>query len=298
MTSRINSCAHNIMPSLHKTTPVLFDTSARDGLQAKNKIVATNHKINLINFLSASGIQDIEVASISKLPQMEDGKRVFEGILKVPGVRYWTLIPHLRGYEEAKSWGCRHFGLMASVSEEFSIDNTRKGIREAFSERQQPVLIAAAYADTLVRVYLSCMFGYKKAGDVDDEQTIELCKQFAPLAHRIVICDTTNLATVEKVEILIRKILQAGIPAEKLAGHFHGTGKPLEDIILKAHALGLREFDTSLRGLGGCPSAKKAQGIDLNNAPTEDAAKWLNVKNIDHDKLAEARSYILRALEE
>lgn len=275
----------------------VFDTSARDGLQALPDFVSTAVKIQFINMLGASGLEDIEMTSVSKLQQIADAEAVFKGVIHYPGVRHWVLIANQYGLERVLEWGGSYVGLMGSVSEAFSIANTRKGMDETFQERHLPILRQASLHHVAVRTYLSCVFGFRSPNDVEEEEIIEQSHRYAALSDRVVLCDTTKLATNERVHQIIDRVISSGVPAHKLAVHLHG---PADEVIQKVRIaidLGIEEIDTSLSGLGGCPAAKKTRGIELTNAPTEDVVRMIEELNfetrVNLERLKRARSYIL-----
>ena len=263
---------------LYGTSVKVFDTSARDGIQALKKFVPTDEKIKLVNRLSAAGIQDIEVASVTKLEQMRDGQEVFEGIVKFPDTRYWVLTPNLYGLQKAMSWGCRHIGMIASASEEFSIANTNIGIEEGYSKRQKPLIETALKSGVFVRAYLSCVFGFKSAEDVSEENALASIERFYKFGSgvQVIVCDTTNLGTPERISSFFQKVKKRGMHPNRFGVHFHGEKQQVISNIEAAIDQGVREVDTSLKGLGGCPSAKKQHDKELSNAPTERVVKWLN----------------------
>lgn len=275
----------------------VFDTSARDGLQALPDFVSTGVKIQFINMLGAAGIEDIEVTSVSKLAQMQDAEEVFKGVIPYPNVRHWVLIANQYGLDRVMEWGGSYVGLMGSVSEAFSLANTRKGMEDTFRERHLPILRQTSLNNVAVRTYLSCVFGFQTPDDVDEEEIIEQAHRYAVLSDRVVLCDTTKLATDERVFQVVDRVISSGVSPSKLAVHLHGPAEEVMNKVRIAVDLGIEEIDTSLSGLGGCPAAKKARGIELTNAPTEDVLQMIADLNfetqVNLEKLNRARSYIL-----
>lgn len=280
----------------------IVDSSARDGIQAIEDFVPTSVKIRLVNKIADAGIGDIDVTSITKTVQMGDAKEVYNGVVKFPHTRLWILTPNMYGFEKAVSWGCRHAGLICSSSEAFSMANTRMGIEEAFQERHLPVIDLARRCDVTVRAYLSCVFGFESPDDVNEEETLKLIERFYSCGNHVnvIICDTTNLATPERVSSLFRKIFERGMHPDRFGIHFHGQGQEVLDKIEAALEQGVREVDTSLEGLGGCPEAKLHLAKDLSNAPTERVVERLHEKGyetgVDLQKLYEAQRYISEEL--
>jgi hydroxymethylglutaryl-CoA lyase len=276
----------------------VFESSARDGIQSLTNRIPTNIKIGLVDRIAKAGIKDIEVASATKLAQMDDGEAVFRGIDRSGPARFWVLVPNPRGFAAAKSWGARHFGLIASASDEFSQKNTNMGIAEAFKERHVPMLREIDGEGMDARVYLSCCFGFKSADDVQEEDVVELAKSFSFLKGKVVICDTTARATPEKVDRLFRKLADENFKEGELSVHFHGSPDLVMDNLDAAASSPLvGTIDTSLRRLGGCPAAMKERGRDLNNAPTQDVVAFLRERgfatDVDIGKLDEAGAFIM-----
>jgi hydroxymethylglutaryl-CoA lyase len=119
---------------------------------------------------------------------------------------------------------------------------------------------------------------------------------------KVIICDTTNLATPRKVSDLFRTLLMRGFLPGRFGVHFHGQGQEVLDKIQAAVELGVKDIDTSLEGFGGCPSAKKNQSKNLSNAPTEQVVSWLHEKGyvtgINLNRVLMAREYLNKEMSE
>jgi hydroxymethylglutaryl-CoA lyase len=180
-------------------------------------------------------------------------------------IAFSALVPNERGFREAIETGVREVAIFAACSESFSKKNINCSIEESF-QRFLPILAAAKKSKIKVRGYLSVCFGCPFEGKVSEEKVLRIADRMHKLGvYEISIGDTIGVAHVGQVESLFKK-LKAKIPVRKLAGHFHDTrGQALANI-QRAWQLGVKVFDTSLGGLGGCPYAPGASG----NVATED----------------------------
>jgi hydroxymethylglutaryl-CoA lyase len=271
----------------------IFETSPRDGLQNEQRQVSTNDKITLIDMLSNCGITQIEVTSFVSpkwVPQMADAEAVFSGIRKVPGLVYSALTPNLQGFERAAAAGADAVAIFASASEAFSLKNINCTIAESF-ERFHPVVKAAQAAAVPVRAYVSCVVECPYSGPTHPQQVADVAARLLQLGcYEISLGDTTGRGSPATIAAMLDAVLQV-VPAARLAGHFHDTGGRALDNITTSLARGLRVFDTSAGGLGGCPYAPGAPG----NVATEAVVAMLHasgfVTGIDPLLLAKAATF-------
>jgi hydroxymethylglutaryl-CoA lyase len=176
-----------------------------------------------------------------------------------------VLVPNEIGMREAIEAGVKEIAIFAACSESFSKKNINCTIDESF-ERFKPVMVLAKKHKIKVRGYLSTCFGCPFEGAVPESRVVQLAKRMNALGvYEISIGDTIGIAHAGQVESLFKKLKKV-IPVKKLAGHFHDTrGQALANV-LAALKLGVKVFDSSLGGLGGCPYAPGATG----NLATED----------------------------
>jgi hydroxymethylglutaryl-CoA lyase len=271
----------------------IFEVGPRDGLQNEARMIATRDKIELVDLLTACGLKKIEVSSFvspAAVPQMADAAEVFAGIKRRPGVCYAALTPNLRGYRAAKAAGAGEVAIFASASEGFSRKNINCSIAESF-ERFAPVMDAARADGMPVRGYVSCVVQCPYDGPVDPQSATTVATRLIDLGcYEISLGDTIGAATPTTVGALLDAVL-GQIPAPRLAGHFHDThGRALDNIALCLER-GLRVFDASVAGLGGCPFAPSAPG----NVDTGSVVRLLEKRafatGIDQAKLAEAAKF-------
>ena len=252
------------------TKPIkIYEVSPRDGLQNEKTILPTSIKIQLIEQLIAAGIRDIEVTSFvrpSWIPQLADAADLVTQLPEVEGVRYWGLIPNRRGLERAIDCGLKHVATFLSASETHNQKNLNRTQRETLAV--QTNMIESAKAEGLtVRAYISTVFGCPYEGDVDVQRTSRLSVALREAgADVIVLGDTIGTGQPNQVKEVVAKVNEAGIPLGQLALHMHDTrGTAVANVIAGLEA-GIRTFDGSIGGVGGCPYAPGAAG----NAATED----------------------------
>lgn len=257
----------------------ICEMSPRDGLQNEPRIIPTFDKIALVDALSACGFSYIEVTSFvsSKwVPQMADGAQVLAGIKRRKGVTYAALVPNLAGYAAARAAGADEVAIFAAASETFSQRNINCSISESLA-RFATVAAEAGRDGIGLRGYVSCVADCPYEGPVRPEAVAEVASALRDLGCREVsLGDTTGHGTPQSVAEMLDAVAER-IPVSALAGHFHDTaGRALENIEI-ALARGLRVFDASCGGLGGCPFAPGAAG----NAATESVADRLVLLGFD-----------------
>lgn len=256
----------------------IFEVGPRDGLQNEARLIPTDEKIALINLLSGAGFKRIEVASFVSpkwVPQMADSADVLAGIKRAPNVSYAALTPNLKGYQGAKDARADEIAIFASASEGFSKANLNATIAESF-ERFAPIVVEAKQDGIPVRGYVSCVTDCPFDGPTDPQDVARVSEHLHTIGcYEISLGDTLGQGTPETVGAMLAAVLDR-VPANLLAGHFHDTsGRALENISV-ALDRGVRVFDASVGGLGGCPYAPGAAG----NVATE--AVLQHVENLGY----------------
>ncbi|MBE0554858.1 MAG: hydroxymethylglutaryl-CoA lyase [Rhodobacteraceae bacterium] len=240
----------------------LFEVGPRDGLQNEARLVPAADKIRLVDLLSATGLRRIEVTSFVSphwVPQMADAAEVLGGIARAPGVSYAALTPNLQGFTAARAARADEVAVFASASEGFSRKNLNCSIAESL-ERFAPVLAAAQAAGVPVRGYVSCITECPYDGPVAPEVVLTVARDLLAMGcYEVSLGDTLGHATPAGVERLLA-LLVPELGAARLAGHFHDTQAWALDNIAVALDHGLRVFDSSVGGMGGCPYAPGAKG--------------------------------------
>ncbi|MEJ8475774.1 hydroxymethylglutaryl-CoA lyase [Roseibium algae] len=265
----------------------IFEMGPRDGLQNETIFVETTDKIRLVDMLSDCGFRKIEAASFVSpkwVPQMADATEVMEGIYRHPAVIYTALTPNVKGYTAAKRASTDEVAVFGSASEGFCQKNINCSIDDSI-ERFKPLFDKAHNDGIPVRGYISCITDCPYDGPTSPETVARVAKMLFDLGcYEISLGDTIGAATPETLTLMLDAVL-AELPAKYLAGHYHDTkGRALENIEISLDK-GLRVFDASIGGLGGCPYAPGAKG----NVATEAVASLMARKGyetgLDMDKL-------------
>ena len=274
-------------------TVTLYEMGPRDGLQNEPRLIDSAAKIRLVDLLSDCGFSHIEVTSFVSpkwVPQMADAEEVLAGIRRKPGVSYAALTPNLQGFDRALIAGADEVAVFAAASEGFSQKNINCSVAESL-ERFRPVLQSARTAMIPVRGYVSCVTDCPYDGPVAPEAVASLAEALRNMGcYQISLGDTIGAGTPETIGRMLDAVL-ARVPAGRLAGHYHDTrGRALDNIAVSLDR-GLRVFDASVAGLGGCPFAPGAKG----NVATEAVAAMLQVAGyetgLDLDRLAAAARF-------
>ncbi len=271
----------------------IVEMAPRDGLQNESAPVATADKIRLVDMLSDCGYERIEVTSFVSpkwVPQMADAAEVMAGIRRRPGTRYAVLTPNLRGLEAAIDASADEVAIFASASETFSQKNINCSIAESI-ERFRPVAELCRERGLLLRGYVSCVVECPYEGAIAPASAARVAGLLDDLGcYEISLGDTIGRGTPEAVDAMLAAVLEA-MPAERLAGHFHDTSGRALDNIAVALGRGLRVFDASAGGLGGCPYAPGAAGnVDALAVDAFVTAKGFST-GLDGAKLEQAAAF-------
>lgn len=259
----------------------IFEVGPRDGLQNEPKILSLSQKIVFIKDLIKSGIRDIEIGAFvrpDRVPQMAHSFELFQKIRKLQlfpeGTAAWALVPNEIGFKRALEAGVQHMGLFTAASNTFNLKNIGMSISQSLREFSKLISLGRAqYGKQLsFRGYLSTAFGCPYEGRVPLRITLKTLEQLARLDFdEFSIGDTIGVAHPRQVSEVIKGALGI-VDKDKLAFHFHDTRGMALSNTLMALELGIRTFDTSAGGLGGCPFAPGATG----NLATEELVYLLN----------------------
>jgi len=276
----------------------IVEVGPRDGLQNESREVPTDVKVQLIERLADAGLPAVEATAFVSpkwVPQMADHTEVLERIRRKPGVDYPVLAPNLKGFESARAAGATEVAIFGAASESFSRKNINCSIAESL-ERFHPVAQAAKKHGVKVRGYVSCVLGCPYEGEVPSAQVANVAKALYDMGcYEVSLGDTIGTGTPAKTKTMIQACA-AQVPMQKLAGHYHDTyGQALANIYASLE-MGVRTFDASVAGLGGCPYAAGASG----NVATEDVVYMLNGMGlrtgVDLDKLVDIGRWICGVL--
>ncbi len=247
----------------------LYEVSPRDGLQNEAGVVSTEGKAEMIARLVASGVQDIEVTSFVRarwIPQLADAAELVRMLPRVEGVRYWALVPNRVGLERALDSGIHHVATFLSASETHNKKNLNRTVRESLANVEE-VLGVARDEGVVVRGYISTVFGCPYEGNVPFENTQRIVERLLEAGvDTVALGDTTGMGNPRQVAELVTRLVAEGLPVERIALHLHDTRGTALANALAAYDRGVRHFDGSVAGMGGCPYAPGASG----NAASED----------------------------
>ncbi len=267
----------------------VYEVSPRDGLQNESVTVPTTGKARLIEALVAAGVERVEVTSFVSpkwIPQLADAEEVV-GLLPAGAARYSALCPNGRGLERAKKTGIRELAVFVSASETHNKRNVNDTVAGTLAKFQQ-VIGPAVEAGLVVRGYVSTLWGCPYEGDIDPRAGLKIAHALlAQGCYQVSLGDTIGVGTPRQTQDILRLFL-AELPADQIALHLHDTrGTALANVLVGLDH-GIRTFDASVGGLGGCPYAPGAAG----NLATEDLVFMLHrmgvQTGIDLDKLWEA----------
>ena len=276
----------------------IVEVGLRDGLQNESSVLPVSTRLKLLEKLIASGVKNFELGAFVSsdwVPQMAVTAELVEQYLKSsfysPKFSSAVLVPNENGMQQAVDAKLKEVAIFAACTESFSKKNINCTIDESFN-RFERVMTLARKHKIKVRGYLSTCFGCPFEGEVDEKKVIKLAVRMYKLGvYEVSIGDTIGAAQAGQIQSLFKKLKKV-IPVKSLAGHFHDTrGQALANI-LAAYSVGIRTFDTSLGGLGGCPYAPGASG----NVATEDVVYMfdgLKVKTgLQLPKLIEAHRWL------
>jgi len=257
----------------------IVEVGPRDGLQNEKQIVPTAVKLELIDRLADAGLRDIEATSFVSpkwVPQMGDHADVMRSLKRRPGLNYPVLTPNLKGFEAAVDAGAEEVAVFAAASESFSQKNINCSIAESI-ERFAPMFDAAKQKRIRVRGYVSCVVACPYEGAIAPARVADVsARLFEMGCYEISLGDTIGAGTPGSVLPMLEAVA-AHVPIEQMAGHYHDTYGMAVANIHASVRFGLRVFDSSVAGLGGCPYAKGATG----NVATEDAVYLLHGLGLD-----------------
>ena len=272
----------------------IVEVGPRDGLQNEPQAVTTETKLELIARLGAAGVTAIEATAFVSpkwVPQMSDHDAIMRRLVRRPGVSYPVLTPNLKGFGAAADAGAAEVAVFAAASESFSQRNINCSIAESIA-RFEPVFEAARTRGIKVRGYVSCVVACPYEGPVAPQAAAGVAERLHELgAYEVSLGDTIGAGTPASVERMLDAVAKR-VPVAQLAGHYHDTYGMAVANVLASWRFGLRTFDSSVSGLGGCPYAKGATG----NVATEDVVYLLQGlgadTGIDLDALVDVSAWI------
>lgn len=257
----------------------IIEVGPRDGLQNEPEQIPTQTKLAFIEALADAGLSQIEVTSFvhpERVPQLADADDVLRALPERPGVAYSALVPNEKGLQRALDAGARRVGVFTAASESFTQKNINMSIEESL-KTFTPVVFAALAAGATVRGYVSTAFVCPYEGEVRSDAVLRVTQALLDMGvDEVAVSDTIGAAAPTDVRRTIGLLLET-FPAQKLALHLHDTyGTALANVCAGLD-LGIRTFDSSAGGLGGCPYAPGAAG----NLATEDLVYLLDRMGVE-----------------
>ena len=257
---------------------IVNDVGPRDGLQNESTSVTPENRVRLINSLLDAGVRSIEAASFvspKAVPKMANADQVFAA-LNQEAANFSALVPNLKGYELAKKAGARSVAVVLSATETMNQKNINMSLDQTISVCKE--IVAQALRDGITpRSYLSVAVECPYEGMVEEQVIEDLsAMMFEAGAKEVIVADTIGAANPAQVKSLFTRLVSA-FGATTISGHFHDTRAMALANTWQALECGIRKFDASIAGLGGCPFAPGASG----NLATEDLVLMLNDAGLD-----------------
>jgi hydroxymethylglutaryl-CoA lyase len=273
----------------------IYEVSPRDGLQNESSTVPLSGKLRLVDALVAAGLRRIEITSFVSprwIPQLADADELAELVQttrapSAPEVTFSALCPNARGLERAKKAGMKEIAVFMSASETHNKKNVNKTIAETLAAFEETIA-PAREAGMRVRGYVSTVWGCPYEGAVSPAASIAIAKRLYEMGcYQVSLGDTIGAGTPRLTREVVQRALDA-LPVEAVAMHMHDTrGTALANVVVGLE-LGIRHFDASVGGMGGCPYAPGAAG----NVATEDLVYMLEGMGVrtgvDLERLVEA----------
>ena len=274
----------------------ICEVGPRDGLQNAHQTMPTEAKKAWISALAAAGLKEIEVGSFvppKLIPAMADTAEIVKHAITIPGLKVVALAPNLKGFQRAIEAGAHKVTFPVSASRKHSESNVRMTPEQMVEEVRK----CAAYPHPGVEIEgaVSTAFGCTMQGDVPDDDVVRIAVALAGFCDGVALADTVGYGNPAQVRRIFRRVKNE--IGDKLEGaHFHNTrGLGLANA-LAAYEEGVRAFDSSLGGLGGCPFAPGASG----NVITEDLVFMFESMGVSTgvnlDKLMLARKMMVEVL--
>ncbi|MFL5726007.1 MAG: hydroxymethylglutaryl-CoA lyase [Chloroflexota bacterium] len=277
----------------------IYEVGPRDGLQNEATPLATEAKRRFIELLVEAGLREIEATSFvapGAIPALADADALLPALPGRPGVRYPVLVPNLRGLERAEAAGADAIAVFTATTDAFTTRNIRMTVDESLAVFGA-VLSRAGELGWWRRGYVSTAFGCPYTGAVAPRRAVEVALRLLEGGlEEVCFGDTIGVAVPAHVEELTAASIDAGIPADRIAYHFHDTrGTALANVAAGLRG-GVRCFDAATGGTGGCPYAPGAAG----NLATEDLVYLLDASGFEHGadlaKLLVAARFVADAL--
>ncbi|MDX1957135.1 MAG: hydroxymethylglutaryl-CoA lyase [Leptospiraceae bacterium] len=276
----------------------IIEVGPRDGLQNEKQSIDTEIKYSFIKKLLTSGLSKIEITSFvrpDRIPQLADSKELCKKLESEDFRKFQCLVPNLKGLNSAMESGMKEISVFTAASDEFTKKNINQTIDESMQTIQEIISIANQNG-IRVRGYVSTVIACPYSGSISPEKVLDVVRKLIGLGcYQISLGDTIGVGTPIEIKRLIQTLTRE-FPIEIFSGHYHNTyGMGVANVYASLE-LGMRSFDSSSGGLGGCPYATGASG----NLATEELVYYLEKEGfetgVDLDKLISASETIEKYL--
>ncbi len=259
----------------------IYEVGPRDGLQNESRAIATADKVRFVQALVAAGLREIEATSFvrpDRIPQLADADDLLPSLPRADGVRYPVLVANAAGLDRAAAAGADAIAVFTAATDGFTRHNIGMDVSASLAAFG-PLLAEAGARGWWRRGYVSTAFGCPYEGRVESRRGVEVALRLLELgADEVCFGDTIGVGVPSQVAELTGRAVEAGIPLAQTAYHFHDTRGTAVANVSAALAAGVRTFDASTGGTGGCPYAPGASG----NLATEDLVYLLDGEGYEH----------------
>lgn len=277
----------------------VYEVGPRDGLQNESRPIPLATKLRYLELLADAGLREIEATSFvapAAIPQLADADELMAALPRRDGVRYPVLVPNLRGLARAEAAGIDAIAVFTAATDAFTTRNIGMTVDESLTAFA-PVLSRAVELGWWRRGYVSTAFGCPYSGAVAPERAVDVARRLLDLGlDEVCFGDTIGVGVPPQVRAIVERAVDAGISLARIAFHFHDTRGTALANVAAAMSVGIRCFDASTGGTGGCPYAPGAAG----NLATEDLVYLLDAIGLDHgvalDGVLDAARFIADAL--
>lgn len=257
----------------------IYEVSPRDGLQNEAAMIPLDGKKRMIDSLVRAGLRRIEITSFVSpkwVPQLADAEELARTLRPPEGVTFGALCPNAKGLERALAAGLSEIAVFLSASETHNKMNINKTIDDTLAVFQE-IVPPAREKGLAVRAYVSTVWGCPYEGPVDPKKVLSIAKRLVDLGcYQVSLGDTIGVGTPRQTDTIVR-MFRDEMPLSRIALHLHDTRGTALPNILTGLQLGVRDFDSAVAGVGGCPYAPGAAG----NVATEDLVYLMNGMGID-----------------
>lgn len=254
------------------------EVGPRDGFQSWPEFIPTEKKLDVIQALLQAGVKEMETTSFvspKAIPQMQDAQQVMQSVPR-GSCRLAALVPNLKGAELAIQAGAQELVVVISASEAHNMANIRRTVSQSLEELVPLVSLSRSHGVPVTGA-ISVAFGCPYQGDVSEDEVMRVARGYLQAgASRILLADTTGMATPTRVRNLVRAV-KGSFPDLEIGIHLHNNRGTAMANLYAALEEGVTIFDTALGGIGGCPNVPQAAG----NLATEDVVFMLEDMGVD-----------------